>query len=107
MQSAALGEQVDDPELLRHPGVEHAKSGVVIHHAVHPVELALVDQHCRSSRRERLGGRADLEDSVGIHCLGCARLAAAEAACEQHVLAHDNTYGEPRHPPLRHPLLQH
>ena len=73
-QPGPLSEQVEDAELAGHPRVLQLEVRIEIDDAVVPAELLAVD-HDRQGRGEKgLGGRADLEDRLGVDRLAAALL---------------------------------
>lgn len=99
-QAAAVHEQIADGDLARHPGVVHLEAGQAVDDPVVPAELSLVDQHREHRDGERLAGRADREDGVGVDAFGRAEPAQAVAARQ-----HDFAVLHDRHRHARHAVL--
>ena len=62
----ALGEQVEDTELARDPGILQLEIRIEIDDAVVPPQLAAIDHDGHGRGEKRLRGRADLEDRARI-----------------------------------------
>ena len=104
-QARALREQVEHPELARHPGVLELEIRIEIDHAVVPMEFAAVDRDGHGRGQEALGGRADLEDGLRIDRRAAALAAHAEALGVDEAVAGDDADGEAGHVESLHPAL--
>ena len=94
-QPGALGDQVEDAELARHPRVLQLECRVEIDDPVVPGELLPVGRDRHGRREEGLGRRADLEDGRGIDRLA-AFPADAEALRVDEAVAGDDADREAR-----------
>ena len=88
-QARALGEQVEHPELPRHPGVLHLEVRIEVDDAVVPGEHLAVDADRHRRGEEGLGRRADLEDGVGVDRLAALAPDAEALGIDQPVAADD------------------
>ena len=95
---------VEDAELARHPGVLELEVGLEVRHAVVPGEHLLVDGDRHGGGEEGLGGRADLEDRLGVHRLA-ALAAHPEALRVNQAVTGDDADGEAGHVEVPHPAL--
>src|SRR5262249_55521311 len=58
----ALRGKVKHTELARNPGILHPELGIEIDYAIGPLQLAAINHDSHGRGKERLGGRADLEN---------------------------------------------
>ena len=99
----ALGEQVEDAELARDPGVLHLEIRVEVDDTVVPFELAAIDHDGDARCEKRLRVRADLEDRARIDRLAAALAAHAEALGVDQLVANNDADGETRDVEDLHP----
>ncbi len=92
-QPGPLRQEVEEPELLGGPRVLELELRIAIDHPVVPLEELLVHTHRQRRPEERLGGRADLEDRVGID-RRAALAAEAEPLGIDQLVAGDDADGE-------------
>ena len=102
-QAGALRQQVEDPELARHPRILELEVRVEVDDAVVPGELAPVDADRERGGEERLGGRADLEDGRRIDRRP-ALPGDAEALAPDQPVAADDADGDAGGVEVRHAL---
>ena len=99
----ALGEQVEDAELARDPGVLHLEIRVEVDDTVVPFELAAIDHDGDARCEKRLRVRADLEDRARIDRLAAALAAYAKALGVDQLVADNDADGETRDVEGLHP----
>jgi hypothetical protein len=78
-KAGALSKQVEDAKLARHPRILQLELRIEVDNAIVPPQLAAIDHDGLGRGEERLGGRADLEQSARVDRSPAALAAYAEA----------------------------
>src|SRR5690606_42150388 len=95
-ETAAMGEEVGDGDVCRHPRVAEREGRVDVHHPGVPRNLAVSDDGGNDRRREWLGHRGELEDGFRIDRVPRADLALPEAAGKDDLILKDDAYPDAR-----------
>ena len=101
-EARAVGHEVADRDLARHPRVVHLESRQVLRDRVVPGELPVLDQDRQRRAGEGLRVRGDAEERVRVHPLGLPHPTDSVALRQDDLPVLDHGHRHPRHPELPH-----